>query len=260
MASSNGLDLNVSRTADIDIADSSLFNRSTDSAMTVARTGDILVGGNVWAASTNVGSGTRGEYRVNATKNGTEDTAIFHGNYIRGNQGSQDTFGYAANVLGAMAVTANDTVGLSVTESGSSHATTTQEATVGMWAVNLDTLTEPPTPQQSDDDLWDIEYDDETSLVEHDGTLNEVPETFTKAGRFSKRIAGHGVTTRVDGTRTVKHYRKNLWNGTAMEKHHIVKYTNPAVTYIISSDGKKVTKAVDPTTTDYYGEMYGSSS
>jgi len=101
---------------------------------------DALTGANVWAASTDVTSGTRGTYEGRITVDGTEDGDIFHGNYIRGNQGGEDTFGLAFNPVGFVALADNGDLGVSVSQTGSLHAVDTQADTVGMWGINLDTM------------------------------------------------------------------------------------------------------------------------
>ncbi len=86
-------------------------------------------------------------FRVQITVDGVEDTDLFHGNFIRGNQGSEDTFGFAVNPIGFVALADNEDLGVSVLQTGETHETDTQAGTVGMWGINLDTMegVAPPT-------------------------------------------------------------------------------------------------------------------
>jgi hypothetical protein len=99
-----------------------------------------LVGANIGAASEDVASGTRGEFKVNIQKNAVDDPNLFHGNYIRANQGSQDTFGWAANPTGYISLAAEDEIGAAATMTGDNHTTVTQGNWVGFWGLDLNSL------------------------------------------------------------------------------------------------------------------------
>ena len=92
-----GVDLPVVPTAGVDFNDSASFTRASDNAFNAEVAMDCLAFGNCWAASSNVNSGERGTHENNITINGVEDSNVFDGNYIRGNQSTEDTFAYAAN-------------------------------------------------------------------------------------------------------------------------------------------------------------------
>lgn len=124
----------------VEFNDSASFTKTSDTQVNAEADMDALVFSNISAASFNVGSGTRGEFFTEVTVNDVEDEDIFDGNYIRGNQGSQDTFGWAANPKGYVALTTGDDVGVSVSESGDSHNTRTQLGWTGFGILNLDTL------------------------------------------------------------------------------------------------------------------------
>lgn len=137
------VDLNVSRTGDIDFNDSGSFMRTSDTAMNAEQAMDALIGANISGASRTVTSGTRYTGRAHITVNGAEDNDIYHGNYYRGNQGSTDTFGHSANPVGFVALAQNDDVGVSHQEDGDGGDVTTQAGWVGFWGINLDTLPPP---------------------------------------------------------------------------------------------------------------------
>lgn len=104
---------------------------------------DLLIGGTIFAARNNVASGARytGETFINI--DGTNQTTGQHGNYSRGNQGSQDTFGWSAAPGGIYAYTANDPISISVNRLAGGEAggtDRTQPNTAGIWMLDLDSL------------------------------------------------------------------------------------------------------------------------
>ena len=105
---------------------------------------DALIGANVWAPQGNVAITNRWTANSRVTVNGTEQDTTYHGNYMRSNQSSIDTFGWAANPCGFLALSINDDVGVSVQEhtgtEGGGGDIETQAGTVGFWGINLDTL------------------------------------------------------------------------------------------------------------------------
>jgi hypothetical protein len=147
IATTGPVDLNISTTDAINIQDTASFTRATDIAINCESAMDVLMGVNVSAASQSVGSGQRFTGFAELTKNGTEESDSFAGDYLRGNQGSADTFGWSANLLGFVAVAANDDIGVSATElsgsEGHAGAVHVQDDWLGFWAINLDTM-EPP--------------------------------------------------------------------------------------------------------------------
>ena len=143
LATTGPVDLAPCTTTGIVFNDSASFTRSSDNAMNVEVTTDILLGANVSAASNSVASTTRWTAYAEFTINGTENPDSVAGDYMRNNQTSQDTFGWSANLLGFEAVTAGDDVGVSVTELSGSEgggAGVSPASWTGFWGINLDTL------------------------------------------------------------------------------------------------------------------------
>jgi hypothetical protein len=146
-----GIDLNVTgpvdqtiaRTTGITIEDTASFSRASDTAFDAVVAMDALLGANISAAQEIVSTTSRWTAQGRPTVNGTEDNDVFHGNYARNNQGSQDTFGWSANFMGFVALAANDEIGASVQElpggeDGGQYEV--QPGWAGFWGVNLDTL------------------------------------------------------------------------------------------------------------------------
>lgn len=136
------IDLNISPSANFN-GDSGSFSRSSDSGVLTAVAMDALLGANISAASNNVSTGSRWTAFAEFTLNGTEDTDSFAGDYLRNNQGSQDTFGWSANLLGFQAPGAEDNLGVSVTElTGTENGgnAVSPAGWSGFWGINLDTL------------------------------------------------------------------------------------------------------------------------
>ena len=139
----SSLTLNAMRT--VDFNDSSSFTQASVSAMNVINAADVFAWANVWTARNNVSSGSRLTAYGRITVNGVETIVGEHGNYTRGNQGTQDTFAGSFHPAGIFAVgTDGHDIGvnmdpLSGTEGGGTDRT--QAGTVGFFAINLDTLT-----------------------------------------------------------------------------------------------------------------------
>jgi len=137
------VDLAPCTTTGIAFNDSASFTRSTDSAMNVETTADILLGANVSGASNSVSDSSRWTAYAEFTINGTEDTDSVAGDYLRNNQTSQDCFGWSANLLGFTAATSGDDVGISVTELSGTEgggAAVSPAGWTGFWGINLDTF------------------------------------------------------------------------------------------------------------------------
>lgn len=144
IATTGPIDIQASKVADIDFNDSDTFTRASDTGINVGTATDVLLGANISAASQAISSGNRFSGFAEFTKNGTEQTDSFAGDYLRGNQGSQDTFGWSANLLGFVDVAADDDVGISATElsgsEGGGGAVHIQSGWAGFWGIDLDTL------------------------------------------------------------------------------------------------------------------------
>ena len=144
-----GVDLNVAgpvdqvlcRTAAITFNDSPSWTRHDDNAMNAVLACDALFGANISAAQEVVSTTSRWTSEAELTVNGTEDTNVFAGDYARNDQGSEDTFGWSANLMGFRALTAGDDVGVSVQElSGGEDGGQfeVQANWSGFWGINLD--------------------------------------------------------------------------------------------------------------------------
>jgi len=144
LATSGPVDVQASKAGDVDFSDGESWTRASDTAMNAEKAMDALIGANVSAASENVSSGSRWTGYAEIHVNGTEDGKSFAGDYLRGNQATQDTFGWSANTLHFEALSSGDDVGISVTEllgsEGGGGAVHTQVGWVGWWGINLDTL------------------------------------------------------------------------------------------------------------------------
>ena len=144
IATTGVTDIAVSPTAGVVAADSASFTRSSDLGMSAAAAMDMLFGFNMSAASESIGSGSRFTAFSELTINSVEQTNTVHGNYLRNNQGSQDTFGWSANSISFTSLSQNDVVGVSVTElpgsEGGGGDVRTQVGWAGFWGINLDTM------------------------------------------------------------------------------------------------------------------------
>jgi hypothetical protein len=100
-------------------------------------TADMLLGANIGGAYAS-NSGSRYQADVHVRVDGAD---IFDdGNYGRGDQGTQDTFGYSANPIGFAAATSGDTIDLRKQTTGDSAPMATNDGWVGIWGIDLDSL------------------------------------------------------------------------------------------------------------------------
>jgi hypothetical protein len=136
-----------------DVADAGSWTKTSSTGVNANVAMDALCGANVSAAQNTVSSGSRWTAFAEFTIDGVEDTDTFAGDYLRGNQGSQDTFGWSANLLSFLALALNEDVGLSVSELSGSEGgggnITSPANWTGMWMVNLDTLQAGGTTTES---------------------------------------------------------------------------------------------------------------
>ena len=144
LALTGPIDINVSN---VEVNDSASFTASTSTAVNAEKTADVFAFANISHArgAVGIGSGTRWTVHGEFTVNGAEQTnAGFHGNYNRGNQGTQDCFGSSTNQGGFLSVTAGDDLGVSNQElagtEGGAGDVSTQNSWVGFGLINLDTL------------------------------------------------------------------------------------------------------------------------
>ena len=144
-----GTPADISGVNTVTFNDSASFTKVSATSINTEKAMDALVGANISGASRTVSSGTRYTGEAELTINGTEDINIFHGDYLRGNQSTTDTFGYAANPVGFVALSSGDDIGFSCTENGDSGDATIQAGWAGFWVVNLKTLEGgAPTPDK----------------------------------------------------------------------------------------------------------------
>lgn len=148
ISNTTAVDLNVA--SNVDKIDSSTFSSTVSTAIEVATTGDYLVGMNLFGARTNAKSSVDDAHRLTSfaelTVNGTEQSLTAHGNYLRGDQGSEDCYGFGVNLLSALALTANDDIGASIqalagsegADEFSTNADATLNGSLGFWAITLD--------------------------------------------------------------------------------------------------------------------------
>jgi hypothetical protein len=125
----------------MDFNDSASFTRTDATQVNCEVAMDVLAWGNIWTARNEVGSGTRGTFGARIEIAGVDQTTGEHGNYSRGNQGTQDTFGWAAHPGGIYATTLGQDLELETFDSGDNGSQDrTQPNTVGFFGINLDTL------------------------------------------------------------------------------------------------------------------------
>jgi len=115
----------------------------------------LLLGANIGGASRDVTSGVRytgfTEFLVNVGLTNTPTTA--QGNYLRGNQGSTDTFGWSSNMLSYYNYGFDDvshTIRIGTTALGSAGPADVISGWLGAWGLDLETMDEdnPPFPRR----------------------------------------------------------------------------------------------------------------
>lgn len=143
-ATTGPIDCQLTKTTDIDFNDSASFTRASDTGMNVEVAADVLLAANISCASENVGNNSRWTAKGEFIVNGVEQGYTENGNYLRGNSGSSDCYGWSVSLLSAVRVSANDDVGVSITEhsgtEGGGDAVHLQVGWGGFLGLNLDTL------------------------------------------------------------------------------------------------------------------------
>ena len=120
-------------------ADSASWSSSNNTTYSAAVAMDAFIGSNV-SASYNSDSGTRITRRFSLSKNGVADPTVSSTKFGRGNQGSQDTYGFSGNPFGFFSLAQNDTVGTIAQDIGATIAVSTRAGWVGFWGINIDTM------------------------------------------------------------------------------------------------------------------------
>lgn len=141
-------DVNINGARSFDFNDSSSFTKASDSSINIEKNMDIFTWANIGSASFNVTSGTRHLRESQLTINGTKDSNIFHGNYGRGNQGTQDTFGNSFHPVGIKNVNSGDDLGFDIIDTGDDGTFRTQPDWVSFAGINLNSLDTPVVTQR----------------------------------------------------------------------------------------------------------------
>ena len=138
------VDLDIASVGDLDFNDSDTFDRASDTQIDVVPATDVLLGANVsggYASSSSARYTGYSEFTID----GTGQSNSVSGDYGRGDQGSQDCWGWSSNNLSFHAVTAGQNVGVNAGKiaGGEGGTVDTLAGWVGFWGLDLDTL-EPP--------------------------------------------------------------------------------------------------------------------
>lgn len=136
-----GSDVDIDIAASVAFNDAASFTKLSNTEITVEQATDVLAGGVIgggYASS----SGARFTGRAHLTKNGSEVGYTIAGDYGRGQQGTQDCWGWSANLLSAVDFAADDTLGISAGKiaGGEAGPGAALPGLSGLWAINLDTM------------------------------------------------------------------------------------------------------------------------
>ena len=136
-----GVTTSINAVRDVAFNDIASFTKASNTQINVVQASDVLVLGNIWTARNNVGSGTRLTLGARFTIDGVDQTTGTSITYTRGNQGSQDTFAGSWHPSAMYSVSAGADLLLETFDDGDNGGDdTTQANTVGMFAINLDSL------------------------------------------------------------------------------------------------------------------------
>lgn len=129
--------INGMRTASLEDTDS--YSRSSNINMFTNEAHRMLCWSNVFTARSNITSGVRGNIGSRILLDASPQTTGEHGNYTRGNQGSQDCFAGSFNAGGVFNATLNGAVVVQTFDAGDNGAgDDTQPNSAGFFALNLD--------------------------------------------------------------------------------------------------------------------------
>ena len=129
---------------------SSFTNIGASSGVTIeaADSFSLLAGSNMSCAAENVAQTGRFTGHAQFYRNSTLQSETFHGNYLRNNQGSSDTFGWSANQLSVTEMTTGDTFKNTARRLAGSEGggvPTIQPNWHGTFAIDLESMVaEPP--------------------------------------------------------------------------------------------------------------------
>ena len=131
-------DLNAMTT--VDYNDSAAFTKVNNTTVTTEKAMNVLLLGSAYAERSNTNStrmtaGTRFEIE------GIDQSVGEHGNFLRGNQGTTDTYNYATHPTGLFAVESGNDIQFEWFDAGDNGSSDlTVENAVGFSALNLDSL------------------------------------------------------------------------------------------------------------------------
>ena len=235
------VDLNLFRTTDINFNDSASWTRASDTAMNAEKAMDAYIAANVTACQETVSNGTRFSCRAHITVNGTEDDATRHGNYMRSNQSSADTFGWSAHPSGFVALSIGDDVGASAQELAGTEGGGGNIEVNGGWCgiigINLDTLEASAAIEADSADGADI-GDTATAVLKAEATATDgVDLTDTPAGEFPHDFRLSLSTQFADGAATTVQLTAPSGKTTAdFDAGKIHESSNPADSINITAD------------------------
>ena len=136
-----GVTTSINAVRDVAFNDIASFTKASNTQINVVQASDVLVLGNIWTARANISSGTRLTLGARFTIDGVDQTTGTSITYTRGNQGSQDTFAGSWHPSAMYSVSAGADLLLETFDDGDNGGDdTTQANTVGMFAINLDSL------------------------------------------------------------------------------------------------------------------------
>jgi hypothetical protein len=133
--------LTINAMRDEDFADAASYDGRTNSSINANGAHKALLFASLFTARNNVAGTSRGTMGARIEINGVDQTVGEHGNYSRGNQGTQDCFGWGANPGGIYNLADNDTIEVETFDAGDNGGTDrTQAGSVAFFALNLDSL------------------------------------------------------------------------------------------------------------------------
>ena len=138
------LQLNIVNTTEHN--DSAAFTRASATAINCEKAMDVLCSGSIFG-NRSVANGTRLTRGAQITINGTGQDIGTDINFLRGDQSTQDTNDMSINPWWVGGVSVNDDLGAELVDEGQDGGgtQTTSASRVGMWALNLDSLSAAPS-------------------------------------------------------------------------------------------------------------------
>ena len=170
-----------------DVIHDGSVTRVSDTTAVANKDHTMVCFSNIFAARRVVGSGTRSTIGSRIIINGIGQSVGEHGNYIRGNQGSQDTFGgsFAAGSIYSIADT--DTISVQTFAAGDGGADDdTQPGSSGISIINLDSTIASET--SVDDKTFTLEtssysYSGNATNILHDAIINLGQSSYLYSGK-----------------------------------------------------------------------------